>query len=171
MEGTGAIVTWYDGRFLATGDDIYAQRINAAGASQWTADGLAVCTVANDQQLPTIAADGAGGAFVCWQDLRSGTNTDIYFHHLNGSGLVLSVPGGDQAPLIARAWPNPFHESVRLTFVLPSEATVRLEVFDIRGRCMRAHEPALLAAGEQALAGTAVRATGPRRGRGSTTCA
>jgi predicted lipoprotein with Yx(FWY)xxD motif len=150
--GTGAILTWYDGRSLASGDDIYAQRIDAAGNSQWTPDGRTVCTVANDQQLPTIAADGAGGAFVCWQDLRSGTNTDIYMHHLDPNGLVLSVPGGIQALSIARAWPNPFLESVRLAFVLPAAATVRLEVFDVRGRCVRAHEPGLLAAGEQALA-------------------
>ena len=150
--GTGAILTWYDARFLASGDDIYAQRINAAGASQWTPDGLPVCTVANDQQLPTLAADGAGGAFVCWQDLRTGTNSDIYFHHLNASGQVLSVPGENQALSMARAWPNPFLESVRLAFVLPAATMMRLEVFDVRGRCMRAYEPRLLAAGEQALA-------------------
>lgn len=163
--GTGALLTWYDGRAFASGDDIHAQRIDATGASQWTADGLAVCTVTNDQQEPTIAVDGAGGAFVCWQDLRSGTNTDIYFHHLNGNGQVLSVPGGNQALSMARAWPNPFLESVRLAFVLPAAAAVRLEVFDIRGRSIRTYQPGLLAAGEQALAwdgrSTDGRAAGP----------
>ena len=87
-----------------------------------------------------------------WQDQRSGTESDIYFHHLNANGQVLSVPGEHLAPPIARAWPNPFLEGVRVTFVLPAAATVRLEVFDVRGRSVRAHEPGLLAAGEQSLA-------------------
>lgn len=32
--GTGAIITWYDGRMPASGDDIHAQSIDANGASQ-----------------------------------------------------------------------------------------------------------------------------------------
>src|SRR5262249_34089539 len=44
----GAIVTWYDNRNGAS--DIYAQRVSAAGAPQWTANGVALCTAANIQQ-------------------------------------------------------------------------------------------------------------------------
>ena len=149
--GTGAIITWFDGRRLALGDAIYVQRIDATGTSQWAPDGLALCTAADDQQYPTIAIDGAGGAFVAWQDRRSGTNNDIYVQHVNGSGLALSVPGENQASGMARAWPNPFRDHVRLALVLPTATTVRLEVFDVRGRSIRAYEPGLLAAGEHAL--------------------
>ena len=149
--GTGAILTWYDGRMAASGDDIYAQHIDVDGNSQWTPNGLALCTAANDQQEPTIAEDGAGGAFVAWQDRRSGSNTDIYIQHANGSGRILSVPGQNRAAWAARAWPNPFLDRVRLTLTLPSAARVRLEVFDVRGRSIRAYEPGLLAAGEHAL--------------------
>jgi hypothetical protein len=149
--GTGAIITWYDGRMLSSGDDIYAQRIDVNGVSQWTPDGLALCTATGDQQLPTIAMDGAGGAFVAWQDRRSGSNNDIYVHHVNSSGQALSVPGGNQAPWMARAWPNPFLDRVRLALVLPAATTVRLEVFDVRGRSIRAYELGLLTAGEHAL--------------------
>jgi hypothetical protein len=150
--GTGAILTWYDGRFLASGDDIYAQRINALGTSQWTPDGRAVCTVANDQQLPTIAADGAGGAFVCWQDLRSGTNTDIYMHHLDPNGQVLSVPGGIQALSIARAWPNPFLKARRLVRASGRSDGAPEVPTSAAGACGLVSP----AAGEQALAWTAV---------------
>ena len=52
---------------------------------------------------------------------------------------------------MTRAWPNPFVDRVRLTFVLPAATTVRLEVFDVRGRAIRTYEPRLLAAGENAL--------------------
>src|SRR5216117_3092139 len=65
----GAIVTWTDQRdTIATGSDIYAQRVNAAGVPQWAANGVALCTAANDQVAPTIASDGAGGAIATWTD-------------------------------------------------------------------------------------------------------
>src|SRR5689334_7792613 len=54
----GAIVTWMDSR-SGTNNDIYAQRVNAAGAAQWTTDGVALCTAANGQYDPTITSDGA----------------------------------------------------------------------------------------------------------------
>jgi hypothetical protein len=45
----GAIVTWYDGRSGAF--DIYAQRVNAGGAPQWTANSRKTIRV-NDQLPP-----------------------------------------------------------------------------------------------------------------------
>src|SRR3990172_9462738 len=72
----GAIITWIDGR--SGDDDIYAQRIDAAGVVQWTAGGVAISTAANGQYLPTIVSDGAGGAIVAWYDSRSGASYDIY---------------------------------------------------------------------------------------------
>ena len=66
----GAIVTWYDYRAATNLPHIYAQRISAAGAPQWTANGVAVCTADSGQVIPTIASDGAGGAVVAWLDYR-----------------------------------------------------------------------------------------------------
>ena len=81
----GAIVTWEDSR--SGNYDIYAQRVNASGAVQWTADGVALCTATGSQWAPTITSDGAGGAIVTWQDYRSG-NYDIYAQRVNASGAV-----------------------------------------------------------------------------------
>ena len=61
----GAIITWQDDR-SGTNWDIYAQRINAGGAVQWEANGVAISTAANDQAPPTIIGDGSGGAIVTW---------------------------------------------------------------------------------------------------------
>ena len=52
---------------------------------------------------------------------------------------------------MARSWPNPFLDRVRLEFVLPAATTVGLEVFDVSGRSIRAYEPGLLAAGDHIL--------------------
>jgi hypothetical protein len=89
----GAIVTWYDYR-SGTNYDIYAQRVSAAGAIQWTANGVALCTATDDQSSPMIAADGAGGAIVTWQDPRSGTNYDIYAQRISAAGAVQWTANG-----------------------------------------------------------------------------
>jgi hypothetical protein len=79
-------VTWYDSR-SGSNYDIYAQRVNASGAVQWPADGVALCTAAGNQNSPTIVSDGAGGAIVTWRDYRSG-DYDIYVQRVNASGAV-----------------------------------------------------------------------------------
>ena len=80
----GAIMTWRDSR---SGDDVYAQRINASGTVQWTADGEPLCTATGSQNSPQITSDGAGGAIVTWQDLRSGSY-DIYAQQIDSQGRV-----------------------------------------------------------------------------------
>ena len=84
----GAIVTWHDSRSAST--DIYAQRVLATGAvdAAWPTDGRAICAVANTQINPRIAPDGAGGAYIAWQDGRSGVGQDIYALHVLSSGAV-----------------------------------------------------------------------------------
>ncbi|MEW6686692.1 MAG: hypothetical protein AB1393_10890 [Candidatus Edwardsbacteria bacterium] len=83
--GSGAITAWIDGR-SGTADDIYAQRVNAGGITQWTLDGVAICTAAGNQSNPTIVSDGAGGAIIAWHDYRSGTNYDIYAQRVDSLG-------------------------------------------------------------------------------------
>ena len=83
----GAIITWQDYR-SGTNSDIYAQRVNSSGAVQWTADGVAISTAADYQYYPTIVSDGAGGAIITWQDLRSGPNSDIYTQNIDRFGYL-----------------------------------------------------------------------------------
>ena len=88
----GMIVVWADFR-NGSNYDIYAQRIDANGVVQWTADGAAVCTAANQQQYPTAVADGSGGVFITWQDARTGV-TDIYAQRLNSAGVAQWTANG-----------------------------------------------------------------------------
>jgi len=82
----GAIVTWVD--YRSGVKDIYAQRVNADGVVQWTADGVAVCTATNPQEQPAIVSDGSGGAIITWYDVRSGSYYDIYAQRVSADGVV-----------------------------------------------------------------------------------
>jgi len=80
----GALVAWSDLRNNVT-YDIYAQRLSSSGQRLWSTTGIAVCTGTGDQAAPKVADDGAGGAFVIWDDPRSG-NYDAYLHHVLSGG-------------------------------------------------------------------------------------
>jgi PKD repeat protein len=61
----GAIITWVDDRNEPDWD-IYAQRVDSTGSTLWTTDGVAICTVGNDEYSPSIVTDGLGGAIITW---------------------------------------------------------------------------------------------------------
>lgn len=84
----GAIVTWHDPRFDPA--DVYAQHVLASGVVDpaWPVDGRLIVALANYQGAAQIVSDGAGGAIVCWLDLRSGLAWDIYAHHVLASGVL-----------------------------------------------------------------------------------
>jgi hypothetical protein len=101
-DGEGrAIVAWRDWRGGTA--DIYAQRLSAGGEAVWASDGIPLCAAADGQYWPTIAADGAGGAIVAWEDYRNGA-ADVYAQcvHADGTvawtadGISLTVAAGDQ---------------------------------------------------------------------------
>ena len=81
----GAIIIWED--YRSGSADIYSQQVNQSGVPQWAANGVAVCTASNDQDYPAIASDGSGGAFIAWEDERSGIGEDIYAQRVNQSGV------------------------------------------------------------------------------------
>ncbi|MBL0176515.1 MAG: choice-of-anchor D domain-containing protein [Ignavibacteria bacterium] len=89
MGGGQAIVVWEDFRGGAT-CDIYAQRLDAAGAPMWAANGIPICTATNNQYIPYIARDGQGGVIIVWEDRRNGNiNGDIYAQRLDANGNAL----------------------------------------------------------------------------------
>ena len=100
----GAIVAWSDSR-VSPVPDVYAQcvRVGGAIAAGWPADGVALCTAADRQQIATMASDGAGGAIVAWEDQRSGTTTDIYAQHVKSNGAVDAAWPADGRAVCAAA--------------------------------------------------------------------
>ena len=62
----GAIITWQDYRNGAN-YDIYAQRINKTGNTQWADNGTVICNHNTVNQYdPQICSDGAEGAIITW---------------------------------------------------------------------------------------------------------
>ena len=91
----GAIITWHD--FRNGQRDIYAQRINKTGDTQWgngkiwggveDRNGTVICNANGHQYRPQICSDGAGGAIITWYDFRNGeSNCDIYAQRINKTG-------------------------------------------------------------------------------------
>jgi hypothetical protein len=62
----GAIIAWTV--YCNSSIDIYAQRIDAAGAALWAAGGVLLSDQPYDKWLNGIVSDSAGGAIVVWAD-------------------------------------------------------------------------------------------------------
>ena len=88
----GAIAVWEDSS--AGYWDIYAQRINSNGIAMWQTYGVPVCIAALNQKNARLVSDGTGGAYIVWQDKRSGVDYDIYLQHLNSLGQPLLAVDG-----------------------------------------------------------------------------
>ena len=111
----GAYVAWTDSRLGAGEIDIFAQHVLASGATdaRWPTNGLDVCTAPGRQEFPAIVSDGAGGAIIAWDDLRSAaTGSDVFAQHVLSAGVVdpawpvngralCAAPGGQVRPTIA----------------------------------------------------------------------
>ncbi len=87
--GGGAFLVWYD----FPNYDIYSQHVlgNGTIAPGWPAEGLPVSVAPGQQLDPRALPDGAGGAFIVWQDGSGISAGDIRAQHLNGDGTL--VPG------------------------------------------------------------------------------
>lgn len=81
----GAIVVWQDLRG-GTNYVPYAQKLNAAGAAQWTVDGV-LLSATGTAETPQIVSDGNGGAIMAWHQYNSG-DFDIYAQHITANGLL-----------------------------------------------------------------------------------
>ena len=137
---SGAVVTWEDTRF-GTFSDVYVQRINATGSVQWMSGGAPLCTAPDDQTAPMIITDTAGGAIVTWTDYRNHVDGDVYAQHIFNNGNLPTGVATQTPPLsieVGDNIPNPFSSDTRIELLLRHDADVRVEVFDVAGRRVRA---------------------------------
>jgi hypothetical protein len=90
----GLVVGWRDQRELDAG--IFVQRLSSAGAGQFAADGIAVYQDPGGQSGTLTLQSDAGGAFVFWNEKRSG-QYDIMARAFNPDG----TPAGPSVALCA----------------------------------------------------------------------
>lgn len=101
----GAIVVWADLR-NGLNTDVYAQRVNGSGAVLWAADGIPIAAATNNQSVPQLVSDGAGGAIITWEDNRTGAS-DIYAQRVNRDGIAQWAENGVPVTAAANAQLSP----------------------------------------------------------------
>lgn len=79
----GAIITWMDYRDNV---DIYAQKVDSLGCTEWDLNGIPICDDINGQGYPRIISDGEDGAVIAWFDSRN-FPSDIYIQRINNNGI------------------------------------------------------------------------------------
>ncbi len=85
----GAIFAWTDNRIPSSQYDIYAQRISNAGSPLWSSNGIPVYQDGTIQYMPKLVNDGSQGAYIVWNDYRSGVDYDLYCQHISNDGTLL----------------------------------------------------------------------------------
>lgn len=109
----GAVIVWRDERNFVT--NVYAQRVLANGAMDWTGGGVDICTDLAGQYSIEIAGDDQGGAAIVWQDHRPAADSDIYAQYVDPDGDIMwgyngtpvcSYTGNQTQPVIARCGDN-----------------------------------------------------------------
>jgi hypothetical protein len=73
----GVIIAWQDNRVSNSSGDIYMQKVNAAGAIQWTANGIPAINTTANQISPVITIVSLTEFIILWRDGRNGT-IDLY---------------------------------------------------------------------------------------------
>lgn len=153
IDGAGGVyIVWEDYRNTATTADIYAVHLNSSGELAdpvWQENGNIVCNVNERQLAPQIVSDGTGGVITAWKDGRSSSYEEeilnLYAQRINdfstavGSGNTPALP---QDFALHPVYPNPFNSSVEIRYEIPSDAKVRLTVYNTLGQ-----EAAVLAEG------------------------
>ena len=90
----GTVLTWVADQPSST-RNIFAQRIDASGASRWLTNGMRVdSTTANaNQTVPSVCSDASGGAVVAWLDGRN-ANPTVFVQHITSNGTRAWLQGG-----------------------------------------------------------------------------
>lgn len=102
----GVVVAWEDFRNQTT-HDIYAQRLSPSGQRLWGDEAVLLHPTPGAQRDPSLATDGAGGAFVAWNDQRNGGG-DVYAQHVDATG---AIQWGSEGLAVGLQWPYEWYAS------------------------------------------------------------
>lgn len=109
----GGVIAWQDLRNYNY--DVYAQRINSTGDSQWTANGLIInannSTNLTSQAQPQIVSSDNGSSIVVWLDFRNG-NWDLYTKKIDINGNAITSGSWDANGIPIESYPAGLHLDV-----------------------------------------------------------
>lgn len=129
----GSIIAWQDS--TVAGFDVYSQKLNSAGSSQWTTGGVAISIASDDQINPTQVTDGKGGAIYAWEDRRNATDYELYAHHLYSIGNASAVKEIPTDKLLVAIYPNPVSNNSIIEVINNAEhSTWEILIFDVYGK-------------------------------------
>ncbi|MBW6516022.1 MAG: T9SS type A sorting domain-containing protein [Candidatus Cloacimonetes bacterium] len=97
-----AIIAWIDFHFDSVNGGVFAQKINPQGELLWD-ESVPLCLADGVQISLNIVPDNDGGAYIIWQDQRSGT-IDIYGVHIDSDGN--NYPGWPENGLALASGPG-----------------------------------------------------------------
>jgi hypothetical protein len=151
---TGAFAVWYDERY--TGISIFARRVAGDGSTPPFVDGVAVCATKlpnpNSSYEAQVVPDGAGGAFIAWEDYRGG-RSKIYMRRSDGLGTQdqATIDPPVTSVVLRQNYPNPFNPTTIIGFELNKDSFVSLLVYRIDGTLTRHLLRGNVPAGEHAI--------------------
>ncbi len=94
----GALFSWSEDRtYHEQCYDIYCQRVDGAGQVLWTADGVTVSVVEQEDGIQPSAesvADGGGGMIITWIDSREGDRNRVWAQRVDARGRALWTQNG-----------------------------------------------------------------------------
>jgi hypothetical protein len=120
----GAVVVWEDQGPVIT-SDIRAQRISAAGATSWAANGVAVSHGLYSLLGHALAADPAGNPIIAWDDGRTGVSGSAMVQRIDHSSFL-----GNPTPRMIAVKDVPNDQGLHLRMSWTASA---LDNVDIRG--------------------------------------
>lgn len=151
--GDFQLVVWED--YLGAESDIFMQLVDSDGSLLWDSQGVALCDAIKSQTYPVSAPLSDGTVVTAWIDQRSSGKEPIaglYAARVNDAG-VPAGHGGVPAPRLSleQNAPNPFNPETEISFSIPVQAEVKLEVFNIRGQRVRTLVDEQLSAGRHTI--------------------
>mgnify|MGYP002638551507 FL=1 len=93
-DGDRVAVSWLDNRaHIKT--DVYSQLLDVNGVPVWVTDGIAVTSLASEQNACRVKSNGVDRIYYVWQDFRNNAqDPDIYLQSLDMTGNPAWAAGG-----------------------------------------------------------------------------
>jgi hypothetical protein len=116
---TGVIAMWTDVRYaFTTGVDLFAQRLDSAGAVKWDSAGVALSpkgSYLQSQKHAQLVSDGSGGAIYAWEQSYSGSSPKAYAGHISSSGSLTWITPTDSVGIRLDSVASAGQEKISMT--------------------------------------------------------